>query len=117
MTEEVVDANAAQRRYWNTVAGPRWVAAPGFSSYFPPLGRLVGKVVMEIYYSPSSAEGAGKLSGAMGPLLCANPPNLSLLHNSENQGLNSAGPWSSRGFIEISYFNHNGSSGRLYRRG
>ena len=22
--------NAAQRRYWNTVAGPRWVAAPGF---------------------------------------------------------------------------------------
>jgi SAM-dependent methyltransferase len=30
MTEEVLDANAAQRRYWNTVAGPRWVAAPGF---------------------------------------------------------------------------------------
>jgi SAM-dependent methyltransferase len=30
MAEEVVDANAAQRRYWNTVAGPRWVAAPGF---------------------------------------------------------------------------------------
>ncbi|HJU16451.1 MAG TPA: methyltransferase domain-containing protein [Stellaceae bacterium] len=25
-----VDANAAQRRYWNTVAGPRWVAAPEF---------------------------------------------------------------------------------------
>jgi SAM-dependent methyltransferase len=30
MTEEALDANAAQRRYWNTVAGPRWVAAPGF---------------------------------------------------------------------------------------
>ena len=30
MTEEVLDANAAQRRYWNTVAGPRWAAAPGF---------------------------------------------------------------------------------------
>jgi predicted O-methyltransferase YrrM len=30
MAEEVLDANAAQHRYWNTVAGPRWVAAPGF---------------------------------------------------------------------------------------
>src|ERR1700694_5507761 len=30
MAEEVLDANAAPRRYWNTVAGPRWVAAPGF---------------------------------------------------------------------------------------
>lgn len=30
MAEEAVDANAAQRRYWNTVAGPRWVASPGF---------------------------------------------------------------------------------------
>ena len=30
MSEEALDANAAQRRYWNTVAGPRWVAAPGF---------------------------------------------------------------------------------------
>src|SRR6201997_1155175 len=30
MAEEAIDANAAQRRYWNTVAGPRWVAAPGF---------------------------------------------------------------------------------------
>jgi SAM-dependent methyltransferase len=30
MAGEALDANAAQRRYWNTVAGPRWVAAPGF---------------------------------------------------------------------------------------
>ena len=30
MAEQALDANAAQRRYWNTVAGPRWVAAPGF---------------------------------------------------------------------------------------
>ena len=29
MTEEARDANAAMRRYWNTVAGPRWAAAPG----------------------------------------------------------------------------------------
>jgi SAM-dependent methyltransferase len=30
MSEDTLDANAAQRRYWNTVAGPRWVATPGF---------------------------------------------------------------------------------------
>src|SRR5262245_28848293 len=30
MASEALDANAAQRRYWNTVAGPRWVASPGF---------------------------------------------------------------------------------------
>ena len=30
MAEEALDANVAQRRYWNTVAGPRWIAAPGF---------------------------------------------------------------------------------------
>jgi SAM-dependent methyltransferase len=30
MAEETLDANAAMRRYWNTVAGPRWVASPGF---------------------------------------------------------------------------------------
>jgi len=29
MAEEAVDANAAMRRYWNNVAGPRWAAAPG----------------------------------------------------------------------------------------
>jgi len=30
MTDETSDANAAWRRYWNTVAGPRWAAAPEF---------------------------------------------------------------------------------------
>jgi SAM-dependent methyltransferase len=30
MAEEARDANAEWRRYWNTVAGPRWVAAPEF---------------------------------------------------------------------------------------
>jgi SAM-dependent methyltransferase len=30
MAREASDTNAAMRRYWNTVAGPRWVAAPGF---------------------------------------------------------------------------------------
>ena len=30
MTGEVQDANEAMRHYWNTVAGPRWVAGPGF---------------------------------------------------------------------------------------
>src|SRR6516165_13537 len=30
MAEEALDANAAMRRYWNTVAGSRWVASPGF---------------------------------------------------------------------------------------
>jgi SAM-dependent methyltransferase len=30
MTQENHYANEAQRRYWNTVAGPRWVASPGF---------------------------------------------------------------------------------------
>jgi hypothetical protein len=29
MAEEALDANAAMRRYWNTVAGPRRVASPG----------------------------------------------------------------------------------------
>src|SRR5262249_31019793 len=31
MAGDALDANAAQRRYWNTVAGPRWVASPGFT--------------------------------------------------------------------------------------
>ena len=30
MAEAVQDANEVQRHYWNTVAGPRWVASPGF---------------------------------------------------------------------------------------
>jgi len=30
MAGEAHEANAAQRRYWNTIAGPRWVAATGF---------------------------------------------------------------------------------------
>jgi SAM-dependent methyltransferase len=30
MASNVEDANEAQRRYWNTIAGPRWVASPGF---------------------------------------------------------------------------------------
>jgi len=30
MTEDTADPNKAQRIYWNTVAGPRWVASPGF---------------------------------------------------------------------------------------
>jgi SAM-dependent methyltransferase len=30
MTNNVTDANEAQKRYWNTVGGPRWVANPGF---------------------------------------------------------------------------------------
>jgi SAM-dependent methyltransferase len=30
MTEAISDVNEAQRHYWNTIAGPRWVASPGF---------------------------------------------------------------------------------------
>ena len=30
MANNVPDANEAQKHYWNTVAGPRWVASPGF---------------------------------------------------------------------------------------
>ncbi len=30
MTGEAQEANEAMRHYWNTVAGPRWVASPGF---------------------------------------------------------------------------------------
>jgi SAM-dependent methyltransferase len=57
MSEEALDANAAQRRYWNTVAGPRWVATPGFrerrnqESTALLLGRLGladGESVLEI---------------------------------------------------------------------
>jgi SAM-dependent methyltransferase len=30
LTAKIPDANAAQRHYWNSVAGPRWVASPEF---------------------------------------------------------------------------------------
>ena len=30
MTPEIPDANEAMRHYWNTIAGPRWVAGQGF---------------------------------------------------------------------------------------
>lgn len=57
MTVEAPDANAAQRRYWNTVAGPRWVAAPGFRErrnqestalLLARLGLTGGESVLEI---------------------------------------------------------------------
>jgi SAM-dependent methyltransferase len=57
MAEEVLDANAAMRRYWNTVAGPRWVATPGFRErrnqeslalLLAHLGLTGGESVLEI---------------------------------------------------------------------
>jgi SAM-dependent methyltransferase len=57
MADETLDANAAQRRYWNTVAGPRWVASPGFRErrnqeslalLLAHLGDVTGKSVLEI---------------------------------------------------------------------
>ncbi len=57
MAEEALDANAAQRRYWNTVAGPRWVASPGFRErrnqeslalLLAHLGLTGGESVLEI---------------------------------------------------------------------
>jgi SAM-dependent methyltransferase len=57
MAEETPDANAAQRRYWNTVAGPRWVATPGFREQrnqesiailLARLGLAGGESVLEI---------------------------------------------------------------------
>jgi SAM-dependent methyltransferase len=57
MTEQNLDANAAQRRYWNTVAGPRWVATPGFRErrnqesihiLMARLGLAGGESVLEI---------------------------------------------------------------------
>jgi len=29
MTSNVTDANEAQKHYWNTVAGPRWILLGG----------------------------------------------------------------------------------------
>ena len=57
MAEAALDANAAQRRYWNTVAGPRWVASPGFRErrnqeslglLLARLGLTGGESVLEI---------------------------------------------------------------------
>jgi SAM-dependent methyltransferase len=57
MDAEPVDANAAQRRYWNTVAGPRWVSAPEFRErrnqeslalLLARLGLAGGESVLEI---------------------------------------------------------------------
>jgi SAM-dependent methyltransferase len=57
MSEQALDANAAQRRYWNTVAGPRWVASPGFRErrnreslalLLTHLGLTGGESVLEI---------------------------------------------------------------------
>jgi SAM-dependent methyltransferase len=57
MAGEALDANAAQRRYWNTVAGPRWVATPGFRErrnqeslalLLARLGLAGGESVLEI---------------------------------------------------------------------
>jgi SAM-dependent methyltransferase len=57
MEGQAVDANAAQRRYWNTVAGPRWAANPGFRErrnqeslalLLARLGLAGGESVLEI---------------------------------------------------------------------
>ncbi|HZU90691.1 MAG TPA: methyltransferase domain-containing protein, partial [Stellaceae bacterium] len=57
MSEAAFEANAAQRRYWNTVAGPRWVAAPEFRErrnreslalLLARLGLAGGESVLEI---------------------------------------------------------------------
>jgi SAM-dependent methyltransferase len=57
MVGETLDANAEQRSYWNTVAGPRWVAAPGFRErrnqesmalLLARLGDIAGQSVIEI---------------------------------------------------------------------
>jgi SAM-dependent methyltransferase len=57
MAEEALDANAGQRRYWNTVAGPRWAASPGLRErrnaeslalLLARLGLAGGESVLEI---------------------------------------------------------------------
>jgi SAM-dependent methyltransferase len=57
MEGQAVDVNAAQRRYWNTVAGPRWAAAPEFRErrnqeslalLLARLGLAGGESVLEI---------------------------------------------------------------------
>jgi SAM-dependent methyltransferase len=57
MSGEVPDANAAWRRYWNTVVGPQWAAAPELREHrnreslallLARLGPIGGKSVLEI---------------------------------------------------------------------
>jgi SAM-dependent methyltransferase len=57
MAGEACDANAAQRRYWNRVAGPRWAAAPALRErrhresialLLARLGLAGGESVLEI---------------------------------------------------------------------
>ena len=57
MDGETGEANARQRRYWNEIAGPRWVAAPGFRErrnqeslalLLARLGLTGGESVLEI---------------------------------------------------------------------
>src|SRR6516164_6069134 len=57
MAGETGEANARQRRYWNEIAGPRWVAAPGFRErrnqeslalLLARLGLTGGESVLEI---------------------------------------------------------------------
>jgi len=57
MTVQSGDANEAQRHYWNTVAGPRWVAGQGFRErrneeslalLLDRLGLASGESVLEI---------------------------------------------------------------------
>jgi SAM-dependent methyltransferase len=57
MSDQAHDANAAQRRYWSTVAGPRWAAAPGLRErrnqeslalLLARLGLVGGESVLEI---------------------------------------------------------------------
>lgn len=57
MVEKADDANAAQRRYWNTVIGPRWAADPGarerrnresLALLLARLGLAGGESVLEI---------------------------------------------------------------------
>ena len=57
MGGETGEANARQRRYWNEIAGPRWVAAPGFRErrnqeslalLLARLGLTGGESVLEI---------------------------------------------------------------------
>ena len=67
MTGAVPDANEAMRHYWNTVAGPRWVASPGFRErrnqeslalLLACLRLAGGESVLEMGYSASAGDAA-----------------------------------------------------------